>query len=162
MAIDLTGIHNVNEFYTDHYLATYFEQSVTETLRAWRADAEASGGQTPYQRLRDAGKLYGRLYGRSRNTGRGHAAEDAAEMIAAYLESLGYPDSPQERIPLPSGEVLPLFREAGMGDLASGSSPPSPRERRTSSPHAPWPSLTLMTRQLTRPPRSASRRPSTR
>lgn len=47
MAIDLTGIHNVNEFYTDHYLATYFEQSVTETLRAWRADAEASGGQTP-------------------------------------------------------------------------------------------------------------------
>lgn len=116
MAIDLTGIHNVNEFYTDHYLATYFEQSVTETLRAWRADAEASGGQTPYQRLRDAGKLYGRLYGRSRNTGRGHAAEDAVEMIAAYLESLGYPDSPQERIPLPSGEVLPLFREYLGGD----------------------------------------------
>ena len=116
MAIDLTGISNVNEFYTDHYLATYFEQSVTETTREWRADAEASGAQTPYQRLRDVGKLFNRLYGNSGGGRRRYATDGAIEMVESYLESLGYPEGTPEHILLPSGITLPLFREFQDGD----------------------------------------------
>jgi hypothetical protein len=116
MAIDLTGISNVNEFYTDHYLATYFELSVTETVRRWRLEAEAMEVQTPNQGLRDAGKVFGRLYGRSASGRRGAVKDDTAEMIETYLASLGYPDGAQEHIPLPSGTMVPLFREFLDGD----------------------------------------------
>lgn len=116
MAIDLTGISSVNEFYTDHYLATYFEQSVTETMREWRADAEASGAQTPYQRLRDVGKLFNRLYGKSGGGRRRYATDGAIEMVESYLDSLGYPEGTPEHILLPSGTTLPLFREFQGGD----------------------------------------------
>ena len=116
MAIDLTGISNVNEFYTDHYLATYFEQSVTETIRQWRSEAEAMESQSPNHKLRDAGKVFGRLYGRSASGRRGAVKDGAVEMIETYLATLGYPDGSQEHIPLPSGTMVPLFREFLDGD----------------------------------------------
>ena len=116
MAIDLTGISNVNEFYTDHYLATYFEQSVTETIRQWRSEAEAMESQSPDHKLRDAGKVFGRLYGRSASGRRGAVKDGAVEMIETYLATLGYPDGSQEHIPLPSGTMVPLFREFLDGD----------------------------------------------
>jgi hypothetical protein len=35
MAMDLTGISNVNEFYTDHYLASILENDLKDLFRQW-------------------------------------------------------------------------------------------------------------------------------
>ncbi len=43
MPIDLAGISNENNFYSEHYLTTIFEGDIEETLRDWR-EAEKAGG----------------------------------------------------------------------------------------------------------------------
>jgi hypothetical protein len=51
MAMDLTGISNQNEFYTQHYLSAIFEQDLRERLQAWAAAAETGGARPPYDRI---------------------------------------------------------------------------------------------------------------
>ena len=36
MSMDLTGIRNRNEYYTNHYFASIFEENAADTIRAWR------------------------------------------------------------------------------------------------------------------------------
>ena len=36
MAMDLTGITNVNEYYTNHYLAAVFADNAAATISQWR------------------------------------------------------------------------------------------------------------------------------
>jgi hypothetical protein len=50
MPIDLTGIQNENEFYSDHYLTTVFEGDIKETVARWN-DAKEDGGKAPHQEL---------------------------------------------------------------------------------------------------------------
>ena len=35
MSIDLTGITNKNEYYTNHYFSTIFEENAGEAITAW-------------------------------------------------------------------------------------------------------------------------------
>ena len=109
MALDLTGISNVNEFYTDHYLATYFEQSVMETVRAWRDEAKETGGKTPWQDLRDAGKSYLRLA--ARGDVRRTSTSSALEVVDTYLEGLGYEQAETSYAELTDGGLAPIYRE---------------------------------------------------
>ena len=53
MPIDLTGIQNENEFYSDHYLTTVFEGDIKETVERWVQNKE-EGGKAPHQ---EAGAL---------------------------------------------------------------------------------------------------------
>jgi N-6 DNA Methylase len=50
MAIDLTGIQNENEFYSDHYLTTVFEGDIKGTIGRWNQENENSG-PTPHEEL---------------------------------------------------------------------------------------------------------------
>jgi hypothetical protein len=50
MPIDLAGISNVNEFFSEHYLQTVFEGDVQELFREWR-DLEKAGGSPPNRQL---------------------------------------------------------------------------------------------------------------
>lgn len=108
MAIDLTGISSVNEFYTEHYLATYFEQSVRDAIQAWKESARDSEARTPYQKLRDAARIFDRTY---RHEQRRVSFEDARELVMAYLSALGYPEPKADCIELPTGVIVPLFAE---------------------------------------------------
>ncbi|HPG59053.1 MAG TPA: N-6 DNA methylase, partial [Candidatus Wallbacteria bacterium] len=58
MALDLTGITNANEYYTNHYLGTIFEENIKETLEKWRKESEETGQKTPWSKLREAAKKY--------------------------------------------------------------------------------------------------------
>ena len=111
MALDLTGIHNVNEFYTDHYLATYFEQFMRDAVSAWRNQKAGSNDKAPWQALRDASKDYYRLFDRSARADGLLQPEEAEAMVSLYLSSLGYEDGEPEEITLPDGTTVPLFRE---------------------------------------------------
>jgi hypothetical protein len=54
MPIELAGISNVNEFYSEHYLQTVFEGDVHELRARWR-DEEKAGGMPADRRLEKAG-----------------------------------------------------------------------------------------------------------
>lgn len=54
MALDLTGITNQHEFYTDHYLHAIVEGDLRETFARW----EASEAPAPPNELRKQGKRY--------------------------------------------------------------------------------------------------------
>ena len=42
MSMDLTGITNQNEYYTNHYFSSIFEENASETISKWRAEAKDS------------------------------------------------------------------------------------------------------------------------
>lgn len=59
MAMDLTGIYNYNEYYTNHYFSSVFEENASATISAWRAASrEDSEARTPWSLLRECGRLY--------------------------------------------------------------------------------------------------------
>ncbi len=59
MAMDLTGINNYNEYYTNHYFSSIFEENASETISDWRAASkDDDGARTPWSLLRDCGRLY--------------------------------------------------------------------------------------------------------
>ena len=39
MSMDLTGITNKNEYYTNHYFSTVFEENTSATINGWNAAA---------------------------------------------------------------------------------------------------------------------------
>ena len=42
MSMDLTGIQNRNEYYTNHYFASIFEENAADTIRTWREAAHGT------------------------------------------------------------------------------------------------------------------------
>ena len=52
MSMDLTGITNKNEYYTNHYFSTVFEENAGDTISAWNAVArESEEIRTPWSML---------------------------------------------------------------------------------------------------------------
>ena len=91
MSMDLTGIRNRNEYYTNHYFASIFEENAADTIRAWREAAQGTDQRTPWALLRDAGKRYFLTRGRQeRRRGETAYAEAVAEIARDLLTSLGY------------------------------------------------------------------------
>ena len=52
MAIDITGIINENEFYTNHYLHSILEDDLKAVFVKWREESELNKTKTPDQLLR--------------------------------------------------------------------------------------------------------------
>ena len=91
MSMDLTGIRNRNEYYTNHYFASIFEENAADTIRAWREAAQGTDQRTPWALLRDAGKRYFLTRGRQeRRRGETAYAEAVTEIARDLLTSLGY------------------------------------------------------------------------
>ncbi len=83
--MDLTGIRNRNEYYTNHYCASTFESNVSDTITAWREAAQGSVLRTPWALLRDAGKQYFMIRNRQERHRGGDAYEKAVIRIARDL-----------------------------------------------------------------------------
>ena len=59
MSMDLTGIVNYNEYYTNHYFASIFEENAQDTISAWRNQAKESEEiRTPWSLLRENSRQY--------------------------------------------------------------------------------------------------------
>lgn len=112
MAMDLHGILNQNEYYTNHYFTTIFEENASDTISAWRQSAKDTKAQTPWAAFRDAGKLY--LRNRERylqqkdEMGSREYIESQAE---AFIAALGYGDPHSETIELTDEITVPVFHE---------------------------------------------------
>ena len=89
--MDLTGIQNRNEYYTNHYFASIFEENAAGTIRAWRDAAQGTELRTPWALLRDAGKRYFMIRHRLERRHGDDALEGGITEIAReILSALGY------------------------------------------------------------------------
>lgn len=139
MSMDLTGITNQNEYYTNHYFSTLFEESAKESISRWNADAhEAEQVRTPWAQLRQNARQFYSAHDRYVRSGLNlQLLDNIRSMADAYLTSLGYPEAKPEKIVLddvtipvylemkkPSGApllwvILSASRETGAGVMES-------------------------------------------
>lgn len=108
MALEFSGIENVGEFYSGHYISAVLEGDLKATFERWRQAKEDDGARIPYEVL---GGLSNRYF-----TARARAEEEAepAERLALaqdfhafLLEALGYTRQPALE-PLEGDEVVPV------------------------------------------------------
>ncbi|MDR2043658.1 MAG: class I SAM-dependent DNA methyltransferase [Clostridium sp.] len=91
--MDLRGINNYNEYYTNHYFSSIFEENAAETISAWRAAAkDEEEARTPWSLLRDCGRLFSTIHDRYQRVRSDTQVWPMVKDLAdSYLETLGYP-----------------------------------------------------------------------
>jgi hypothetical protein len=95
MALDLTGITNHNEYYSQHYLLALFEGDLKDVLARWEQAAtdhpDSEAHRPPPARLRALAAPYFRLHNRlSRLRDAGPRLTEQGKWIAEWLLALGY------------------------------------------------------------------------
>ena len=100
--MDLTGINNINEYYTNHYFASVFEENAADTLGAWRASAKESEElRTPWSLLRDCARQYYVLHDKSIRARNGvQVLPSIVEMADSVLSALGFREASPITVPV--------------------------------------------------------------
>ena len=96
--MSLAGIHNVNEFYSHHYLAEIFAGDIQATLDRWREQAEAANARTSWAELRALAPEHLRFrrdFERERRAGQRILRQ--REWFRLLLEALGYVNERRSR-----------------------------------------------------------------
>ena len=95
MALDITGIHNVGEFYSQHYLDALLERDLNPTLKRWAEADKAKETKAPYK------ALAGLANGYFQNAHRAYGSADPSERLeqarafhARLLGALGFTRQP--------------------------------------------------------------------
>jgi hypothetical protein len=109
MPIELAGISNENEFYTEHYLAAILDGDLRDTLSRWRRQAQEDGTRSPFEALRG---LAGEFFRVRAAALRARAAEERLtlqhEFLGGVFTVLGYQPRPGWQ-PLEGGVLLPVL-----------------------------------------------------
>lgn len=102
MSMDLTGINNINEYYTNHYFASVFEENAADTLSAWRASAKESEElRTPWSLLRDCARQYYVLHDKSIRARNGiQVLPSVIEMADRVLSALSFQEASPISVPV--------------------------------------------------------------
>lgn len=112
MSIDLTGIGNRNEYYTNHYFSTMFEDGASERIKQWTEESKNQETKTPWAMLRENAKQYYPIHDRY-DRGQPHltTASNIISMAAQYLESMGYGTVNSVTINVDDEFEVPVFHE---------------------------------------------------
>lgn len=112
MSIDLTGIGNRNEYYTNHYFSTMFEDGASERIKQWTEESKNQETKTPWAMLRENAKQYYPIHDRY-DRGQPHltTASNIISMAAQYLESMGYGTVNSVAINVDDEFEVPVFHE---------------------------------------------------
>ena len=112
MSIDLTGIGNRNEYYTNHYFSTMFEDGASERIKQWTEESKNQETKTPWAMLRENAKQYYPIHDRY-DRGQPHltTANNIISMAAQYLESMGYGTVNSVTINVDDEFEVPVFHE---------------------------------------------------
>lgn len=112
MSIDLTGIGNRNEYYTNHYFSTMFEDGASERIKQWTEESKNQETKTPWAMLRENAKQYYPIHDRY-DRGQPHltTASNIISMAAQYLESMGYGMVNSVTINVDDKFEVPVFHE---------------------------------------------------
>jgi len=112
MSIDLTGIGNRNEYYTNHYFSTMFEDGASERIKQWTEESKNQETKTPWAMLRENAKQYYPIHDRY-DRGQPHltTASNIISMAAQYLESMSYGTVNSVAINVDDEFEVPVFHE---------------------------------------------------
>ena len=111
MALDLTGIINENEYYTDHYLREILEGDLKDLFSQWRQQAEEDDQTPPDQALRALTQSYfSTKASLERLRSLPELLEAQSPFLGELLEALGYSAHPAVRIG-ESEEAIPILGE---------------------------------------------------
>lgn len=113
MSMDLTGITNQNEYYTNHYFSSIFEENASDTISKWRAEAKDSNEiRTPWALLRDAARQYYPIHDRFlRSKFDTQTLANIRTLADVYLSALGYPEAKPEWIDIDEATKVPVYLE---------------------------------------------------
>ena len=113
MSMDLTGITNQNEYYTNHYFSSIFEENASETISAWRSEAkENEGTKTPWAKLRDIARQYYPIHDRFlRSKFDTQTLVNIRSLADMFLNALGYPEAKPQWIEVDDALKVPVYLE---------------------------------------------------
>lgn len=112
MGMDLRGIENRNEYYTNHYFSTIFEENAGETIKAWNAEAKEEETRTPWSRLKESAQSYYAARDRfSRRGVTGQGLSLVQELADKYLAALGYPAAEPKLVEVDDNLSIPVYVE---------------------------------------------------
>ena len=113
MSLDLTGITNKNEYYTNHYFSTVFEENASSTISGWNAAAkETEEVRTPWSLLRQNARQFYVAHDRfKRSTVNLQTLANIRMMADKYLASLGYPEAKPSMIAVDDTLSVPVYLE---------------------------------------------------
>lgn len=113
MAIDLTGILSVNEYYTHHYLNTILEEDIKDIVKKFKEDNELNEERTPWSKLKELSKKYYILnekMNREKNLQTRYKLQ--YEFIVNLYQSLGYEINKNvEYIEVKNNVSIPVLHE---------------------------------------------------
>jgi hypothetical protein len=113
MSIDLTGITNKNEYYTNHYFSTVFEENTSATISGWNAAArESEEIRTPWSLLRQNARQYYTAHDKFvRSSVNLQVLANIKVLANSYLKSLGYPEAKPEVVTVDDSLSIPVYLE---------------------------------------------------
>lgn len=113
MSVDLTGITNKNEYYTNHYFSTVFEENTSSTISRWNAAArESEEIRTPWSLLRQNARQYYTAHDKFiRSSVNLQMLANIKTLADSYLKSLGYPEGNPEVITVDDALSVPVYLE---------------------------------------------------
>ncbi len=113
MSMDLTGITNKNEYYTNHYFSTVFEENTNETISRWNdAARQQEEVRTPWSLIRQNARRYYAVHDKFVRSSVTMQTLGNIRMLAdLYLESLGYPSAKPEMVAIDDRFFVPVYLE---------------------------------------------------
>jgi hypothetical protein len=114
MALDLTGITNHNEYYSQHYLLALFEGDLKDVLNRWEQTAsehpDSEAHRPPPAKLRSLAAPYFRLHNRLSRLRESHERlGEQSRWLAEWLTALGYAPQSTWRTLTSGGLRIPLL-----------------------------------------------------
>ncbi len=106
MAVDLTGIDNVNEFFSQHYLDELLVKDLKDLRKEWKGGDDKS----PPERLRARARAFTKALNEAAKLSRAADLYDVAHPVQVSIaEALGYPYQHGATFELDDGEALPCI-----------------------------------------------------
>lgn len=112
MEMILTGIENKNEYYTNHYFASIFQDNAEDTIKKWKKKEKEEEIQLPWKKLRDVRTQYYNIRDRYLRSKNEEVSKPMIQELAIiYLEALGYESINSVSEEVADGLNVPIFHE---------------------------------------------------
>lgn len=112
MEMILTGIENKNEYYTNHYFTSIFQDNAEDTIKKWKEKEKTEEIVLPWKKLRDVRTQYYNIRDRYLRSKNEEVSKPLVQELATlYLEALGYGSVNSVTEEVADGVNVPIFHE---------------------------------------------------
>ena len=112
MEMILTGIENKNEYYTNHYFTSIFQDNAEDTIKKWKKKEKEEEIQLPWKKLRDVRTQYYNIRDRYLRSKNEEVSKPMVQELATqYLKALGYEYINSVSEEVADGLNIPIFHE---------------------------------------------------